>query len=519
MLTKPKYKLHTEKAKSIRISKGYTLEQVARYLEKTRQTISLWENGLRNPGKSEIVLMARLYNVELGDIAFKESSDSNTMEKENFIEKREELKTLPPDIREAVLHLKNREKRLENERSYLRKENRRLKSIVNSVNSMIYTKDSKSNFMFVNDRYLEVLGITASRILGKNNHFIFNKRDADTLTSLEKAVLKSGSPIVKHQLKIPGINDLYGKISITPLYDSNEIISGISVNIEDNTLEKELDERRALLEEITSNLEEFIWIRSITPTKKLLYISRGAEDVLGYKLYELYNSYDIWHKNIEQKEVSTVKNWFNDKKSGQYNFKYTVNGKESSLRSPAFKTGNPNKKLSSHPVKVYNQEDKTIKWISYKKYVKKVDNTTIEYGIAQDITIKRGDQIRREMLEFVITNSPYGEWLEEIHPDGTIENIYFNKAMELNWGRPVNLLKRSSKFGWLKYLHPDDRKLRINEDINKTRTTPIQFRIIMPDKTVKWLEEVYFVKKTNRGTLLRCGHQWDITEAKNRELD
>ena len=486
MLTKQKYRFLFEKAKTIRKRKGYSLEQVAKYLAKTRQAVSLWEQGKRNPGKSEIILIARLYNIEVNEIAHISNSGFDSIFKEDTTGYSDDLNTLPPDIKETVIHLRNREKRLENERRYLRKENRRLKSIVNTVNSMIYTKDSKNNFMFINDRYLEVLGIPASEILGKNNYSIFSKTDADTLTSLEKTVFKSSIPIVKHQLNIPGTNDLHGKISINPIFDSGGNISGISVNIEDNTLEKELSERRILLEEITNQLDEFVWIRTITPFKKLLYISKGAENVLGYKLYELYNTYDIWKSKILSEDKNELIDFFNKKNSSQHSFKYSTNGED-------------------------------VKWINYKKYIKTIDNKTIEFGIAQDITSKHDEEIRREMLEFVINNSPYGEWLEEILPDGTVESVYFNKSMEQNWGRPLELLKKSTKFGWLKYLHPEDRKCRAKENINKTRTSPVQFRVIMPDKSVKWLEEVYFVKKTNRGSLLRCGHQWDITESKTKK--
>jgi PAS domain S-box-containing protein len=486
MFTNSKYKLRTEKAKTIRKNKGYTLEQVAKYLEKTRQTISLWENGLRSPGKSEIILMARLYNVELEDIADIVTTDSDLINNagENIFHK--EYKNIPPDVKENILNLQKREKQLEKESHYLRNRNANLKSIINSINSLIYTKNSKNEFTYINDRYLETIGFLTHQVLGKNNHSIFNKNDADILTALENTVLQSGNPIIRHQIKIPGTNDLFGKINITPLYDSNEEITGISANIEDNTVEKDLQIRRALLEEITDNLEEFVWIRTIEPYKKLLYISKGAENLLNYKLYELFDSFEIWYKNIDKAQLKSIKKLLGKNKSTQITFKYlSKNGQ--------------------------------VKWINYKKYIKKENGKTVEFGIAQDITSRKEEQIRREMLEFVITNSPYGEWLEEIQPDGTIENVYFNKAMARNWGRPIELLKRSSKFGWLKYLHPDDRKCRIKENINETRSTPVQFRVIHPDKTVKWLEEVYFVKKTKRGTLLRFGHQWDITDMKSKE--
>lgn len=61
------------KVKSARINANLTQEQVADFLNVSRQTISNWENGKTYPDIVSVVKMSDLYNISLDHHNFSES--------------------------------------------------------------------------------------------------------------------------------------------------------------------------------------------------------------------------------------------------------------------------------------------------------------------------------------------------------------------------------------------------------------------------------------------------------------
>ena len=53
-----KYKL-----KELRLEKGYTQKQVARYLNKSETGYASWEQGLAEPSINDIIMLCKLYSV------------------------------------------------------------------------------------------------------------------------------------------------------------------------------------------------------------------------------------------------------------------------------------------------------------------------------------------------------------------------------------------------------------------------------------------------------------------------
>ncbi len=68
--------IHTT-LKSIRIEKGMTQEQVADKIGLTRQAISAYESGKRQPGLDILISLAEFYNVEIEEILYGTKKQNN----------------------------------------------------------------------------------------------------------------------------------------------------------------------------------------------------------------------------------------------------------------------------------------------------------------------------------------------------------------------------------------------------------------------------------------------------------
>ncbi|MCP3964779.1 MAG: PAS domain-containing protein [Lentisphaerae bacterium] len=154
-----------------------------------------------------------------------------------------------------------------------------------------------------------------------------------------------------------------------------------------------------------------------------------------------------------------------------------------------------------------------IKWLSHK--IIRTEHAVFSY--ITDITDKKAKEDRHRILEQSIEHSPFGEWLEEISPDGKRKMIFFNKAMEENWGRPRHQLLNNVKWGWLKFLTPESRIKRLSDKRITSRLTPYSFKVMHPNKKVIQLTELSFVYKTDRNTIIRCGRQWSMENLKSYE--
>src|SRR5258708_5374211 len=91
--------------------------------------------------------------------------------------------------------------------------------------------------------------------------------------------------------------------------------------------------------------------------------------------------------------------------------------------------------------------------------------------------------------------------------------IYASPAYETIWGRPCESLYAESDT-WLNALHPEDRSRML--EARKTRTDvahELEYRIVRPDGTVRWIRDRAFPVHDAAGRLIRvAGVAEDVTE-------
>ncbi len=110
-------------------------------------------------------------------------------------------------------------------------------------------------------------------------------------------------------------------------------------------------------------------------------------------------------------------------------------------------------------------------------------------------------------------------WLLDVR---TGQALYVSPAFEAIWGRPRQTL-HDGLVQWLATLHPDDRDTVQRDFERGVRTgtfTPLEYRILWPDGTVRWIRDSAWGIRDPRGRVVRvAGVFRDITDQRRLEAE
>jgi|GEM_PF-585807 PAS domain S-box-containing protein len=110
-------------------------------------------------------------------------------------------------------------------------------------------------------------------------------------------------------------------------------------------------------------------------------------------------------------------------------------------------------------------------------------------------------------------------WLLDVR---TGRALYVSPAFEAIWGRPGQTL-HNGLAQWLATLHPDDRGTVQRDFERGVRTgtfTPLEYRILWPDGTVRWIRDSAWGIRDRRGRVVRvAGVFRDITDQRRLEAE
>ena len=109
-----------------------------------------------------------------------------------------------------------------------------LQDMADSTTAVIYVKQANGRYLFVNRRFEQIFGLTASQILGFSDHQIFPRHFADAFRANDVEVLERNAT-VEYEETAPHLDGLHTYISIKfPLRDSAGIpyaLCGVSTDI------------------------------------------------------------------------------------------------------------------------------------------------------------------------------------------------------------------------------------------------------------------------------------------------
>jgi PAS domain S-box-containing protein len=145
------------------------------------------------------------------------------------------------------------------------------------------------------------------------------------------------------------------------------------------------------------------------------------------------------------------------------------------------------------------------------------------FGIARDITerkeaeekLRKSETRFRELAENI--DEVFWVWTSNL---GSARLLYVNPAYATIWGRSCESLY-SSPQSWQEALHPEDRErvLAAIAALNLESMCELTYRIVRPDKSIRWISDRVFPVRNEGGVVVRfAGIARDITESKITEL-
>ena len=324
---------YKEKFKEIRKREGLSLAKTADLLGKTLRTVFSWESGERVPSKSNILLIARMFNIDLYEISdLKEKILPKREVPDSVSDAMQEFKHLKIEDQariERVLHSLSKTK---NENKIIKAELNRYSTTLNAVQSYVYTKDNNLFFTFVNADFLNVLDRERSSMMGKHNSAIFSPKNAVPLDELEKRVLK-GEHLNKVKINIPGKRNRKGLFSACTIVDDRTMKAvGITVSIEDITDRTNATDNYEILETAVNSSREILWIRKNNLERSAKYVSDGVAELSGYTREDFYNNPTFWINNVvHSDDRENVHNYYQDE-SCSSSIEYKIQTKEKQLK-------------------------------------------------------------------------------------------------------------------------------------------------------------------------------------------
>ncbi|MCP4176380.1 MAG: PAS domain S-box protein [bacterium] len=212
----------------------------------------------------------------------------------------------------------------------------------------------------------------------------------------------------------------------------------------------------------------------------VIYINDTFAKNYGYPSVNFQNNYDFWFNNC--------------------------------LHPDDLKQELEYKRLKSYPTK---RRFRFIKPDGEIRLMEEIINTTPEYllGVQRDVTESVKTEEVNKLLE---VNLNFIEDGVIIIDDKTQKYLYLNKAVEKIFQLPlVELHKLAIDSIIKKFIHPDDEKI-FNDSTTKTEI--VRYRIILPDKSIKWLER-RGVYHTYLGKKCKIAIIRDITDSKLEKIE
>ena len=500
--------INIKKIIALRKLNNLTISRVAEYLGKARSTVSNWENGKTEPTKTDLLALAQLLGTDISSISNYKNLpvNANSSDDESFAVNRilseafDEINRKEFSKQQALDLIKNllAEKKLfELKNRSLKKNNLRLLSIMSSIHEIIYIKDSKRNFKKVNDKFLEQLkpGYTEEDIIGLNSIDIFGRREFEEIIRLESSVFDSGNRIIDFRIKIPqSAGKKIGLISIEPIFDDLDKVSEIAVSIKDISDIVENIDKLEQLKSISNKLDEQIWVATGNPFRYRFVGGSNFLEIYGIAKEEYIKNPLFMLKIIHPKDK----------------MKYDIDDNYFSLVP------------GEYTFRVVHENNK-IRWIECKVFrTTDSSNRTILYGINTDITIRKENELKREMMEKAMCKIEDAMWVY----DSNINCILITEAADKLYGVSFKDIDDPIEYWHEKVLAPECRKdymNKFNEFVEKKKENPyfvpetLIFKALMPDGGYKYIESIFTCMEFNDETY-DIAVDRDITEHYNIQL-
>lgn len=183
--------------------------------------------------------------------------------------------------------------------SRVKKSEKLLKQIIDSIPMRIFWKDKSLNYLGCNKKFLEDYGLKSREdIIGKNDYEMVWEKYADLYRMDDIKTIESGKEKLyfEERVNTSSQREIWVRTSKIPLYDERDNINGVIGIFED------ISERKKIEGELVKSKERYDQLsresRSIAFETDVdgvfTFISSVVEDVLGYRVEELLGKKSVY---------------------------------------------------------------------------------------------------------------------------------------------------------------------------------------------------------------------------------
>ena len=321
-------KFYREKFKELRKIHRWSTKALAAASNISRESISKWENGQREPSAKSIYKLAGTIGVRVSEISDLEDLYPKSESKVSETIMENNCNLLESINNEEDSYLNNILDNLKNMNSNLKRVSSVLKTILLNINNIIYIKDTDQKYVLVSKAFLDNCSLDVDYISkGKTDIDFFPRNEASSNTKEDGEVFTTGTAVVNAERYIPGSRKKkWGIFNKIPILDSENKIKGMLCVIVDITDRKKEEKYSKILEYAISQSKTTIWVGrgidfSDTP--------RLCREIIFWKISEnnsfwcdidtgKYNDrelYEKWNESISEKTKNKL---LKEKKSFKY---------------------------------------------------------------------------------------------------------------------------------------------------------------------------------------------------------
>ena len=376
----------------------------------------------------------------------------------------------------------------------LEKEQQELKLIIDSSPIIVFYKDKEGKFIRVNRAFSEALKMHEEEFVGKTVFDLYSTKIAQRMTDDDQEVLESGNPklnIIEPYESASGIR--WVQTDKIPIYDKNCNPVGLIGFAQDITerkrVEEALRENEGKYRDLVESISDVVY--AIDSSGMLTYISPVVKNTLGYEPDELIGRQFLELVHKEDHDLLTRR--FSELRERIVRHSdYRVIGKQGDI-----------------------------------KWVRTLTNPVVEEGgfagargVLIDITERKRIEEAFRKSEVLHKEAQKTAHIGHWELDTSIMVPTWSEEIFRIFG--LDPQKDPPSFAaHQKVTHPDDWNILDNamtRSINEGIPFDIDFRILRPDKTIRWMHAIGNPKKDSEGRIVSVfGTAQDVTESKQAE--